>query len=85
MRLIDADALLDKFYQERPTITDVDDYYYLVEQAPTIDAIPAVLCEDCKHFEFDKLYANHACLMCGETVRCDDYCSQSVRKEETHE
>ena len=40
MRLIDADALLGKFYQERPTITDVDDYYYLVEDAPTIDAEP---------------------------------------------
>ena len=63
-RLIDADALLDKFYQERPTITDVDDYYYLVEDAPTIDAEPV------KHGRWDYysdstfLRAHYRCSNC---------------------
>ena len=82
MRLIDADALLNKFYQEQPAITDVDDYYYLVEDAPTIDAEPVLRCENCEHFEIDQHYGNHTCWRTGEDTRRDDYCSRGKRKEE---
>ena len=38
MRLIDADALLEELESAWETITDVDDFYYFVKNANTIDA-----------------------------------------------
>jgi len=46
MRLIDADALkedLTRFYANEVTARD------LIDEQPTIDAVPVVRCKDCKH------------------------------------
>lgn len=40
IRLIDKDALLEAMEQEWSTITDIDDFYYLVKNFHTIDMGP---------------------------------------------
>ena len=47
MRLIDADALIDAL-----GISDEDFVFKeILEDEPTIDAVPVVRCKDCKHFK----------------------------------
>lgn len=54
MRLIDADALVDEAYQ--PGAYGYVDAFQ-IENAPTIDAVPVIRCDNCKHFrEFDEDY-----------------------------
>ena len=53
MRLIDADALLQKRNQVKdfwhsPELYVIGQGY--VMDAPTIDAVPVVRCENCKHY-----------------------------------
>ena len=83
MKLIDKDALIDKYQRE----IGVDLYRYNVIQdlvdAPTVDAVPVIRCKDCKYYSgFDCHMWNHR----GENTRLlvyeDDYCSNAVRKEE---
>lgn len=64
MRLIDADAVSRPIYAEEDNITGswmtynemdayndgIDTTYREVENAPTIDAVPVVRCEDCVHY-----------------------------------
>ena len=40
--LISREALLDTLAREWPTITDVDDYYYFVKDAPAVNAVEVV-------------------------------------------
>lgn len=50
MRLIDADALFEhKVYAETPTISGDFVPGFVIDRAPTIDAVPVVRCKDC-HF-----------------------------------
>lgn len=50
MRLIDADALIDEL-----GISDEDIIFEgMLEDAPTIDAMPVVRCKDCKWYVRDK-------------------------------
>lgn len=51
MRLIDSDALIKKM----PTEMDMQELYlpihfkeWLIDEAPTIDAVPVVRCKDCR-------------------------------------
>lgn len=45
MRLIDADALIDAL-----DISDEDIIFKeMLEDAPTIDAVPVIRCKDCRH------------------------------------
>jgi hypothetical protein len=51
MRLIDADALIQKRNHAKAYAQDM----YVIGQgyvmdAPTIDAVPVVRCKDCKHY-----------------------------------
>ena len=63
MRLVDADALKERYYQKMkdllmPTRTvDLSDNAIsllcgssLIIDAPTVDAVPVVRCKDCKYF-----------------------------------
>ena len=51
MRLINADALIDKYQSE----CSVDVFRYEViedlRNAPTVDAVPVIRCKDCKHWD----------------------------------
>ena len=76
MRLIDADALREQ----------CDDPFWCVwlsdiDHAPTIDAVPVVRCEDCKHGEKeDGLYYCH---YTGETWNDGNfYCAGAERKDD---
>lgn len=58
MRLIDADAYKALHYKKCPGDCGVcglvygkdDDICGLIDQAPTIDAVPVVRCKDCEYF-----------------------------------
>lgn len=47
MRLIDADALKQKFKAERGGLWAM----YVVDSMPTVDAVIPVRCKDCKYWE----------------------------------
>lgn len=54
MRLIDADAL-----DYALGASDEDIYFHhMLEDAPTIDAIPVVRCQDCKYYEIKDYWGN---------------------------
>lgn len=72
MRLIDADALEDKFGCSDADILAKEE----IRDAPTIDAVPVVRCKDCAH-----LYGAR-CAVCGLLPRKpDDFCSYGERKD----
>ena len=72
MRLIDADKLpLDIMPED-------------IDNAPTIDAVPAVRCRECVH-NHPEFVGNETqwCELCRTTVNPDDFCSRGQRKIET--
>lgn len=88
-RLIDAHDLIESFLN---TDADVCAEYYdygcdwgfslksiinLIQNAPTVDAVPVVRCKDCVFW--DKL----DCYMI-ESTRPDDFCSRGIRKDDRH-
>ena len=97
MRLIDADALLERLNDE-PWENNVDrDEIALpiVNAAPTIDAVPVVYCKDCKYADaerknaIEKRYAD-SILFCRNSNLCNDeplamwpvdFCSYGMAKE----
>ena len=76
MRLIDADALLEKYNK-----TTVWDSWVEINIAPTIDAVPVVRCKDCIDYE-PELGTNLGwCPVCSFVRWDDDFCSYGERKE----
>jgi len=89
MRLIDADNLKNVMIEtleaikENPKMDNQEAHIIsafhtvglMVDDAPTVDAVPVVRCKDCKHSEY--LWGKIYCTMIGE----DDYCSHGERKE----
>lgn len=76
MRLIDADALVNKWkngFYRRLVETLMDD-------APTIDAVPVVRCKDCRRLVFSDFYGECGMGYLG-IVNPWDYCSHGRRKE----
>ena len=67
MRLIDADRLNKPIYAEEDNITGsgmsydeicgynggIDIAWNKIDQAPTIDAVPVVRCQDCEYFRLN--------------------------------
>ena len=52
MRPIDADALFEhKVYAETPTISGDFVPGFVIDRAPTIDAVPVIRCKDCAHWK----------------------------------
>lgn len=96
-RLIDADALsvkvLDASYWDNQ---DEDVIWNLVQDAPTIDAVPVVRCKDCKHrtVTSDGMVCECALptkrmqdyYIYGSTilarVEADDFCSRGERRSD---
>lgn len=93
MRMIDADALKSKvqaqeWKRDPAVMLALDWIYMLINEQPTIDAVPVVRCRECK---------SHGTLKSGElfcgkiktgiygyyhAVKADDYCSYGERKED---
>ena len=72
MRLIDADALKECVI--KPSMYDINkrDVIDLIDEQPTINAVPVVLCKDCIHavditnWRYAKCFGDHAkqCMRC---------------------
>lgn len=80
MRLIDADALIDML-----GVSDTDiEIQELLNEAPTIDAVPVIRCKDCRFYKTH--YWNEEFRLCdfGMPPREDGFCSWAWtgRKEE---
>ena len=98
MRLIDADALIEKFdekvdMKERlidertaerfATFCALSD---AAEQMPTVDAVPVIRCKDCTFGHYIDYGHMHCLHPCGLTTNMsDDFCSYAERKEKNNE
>lgn len=94
MRLIDADALMEKYDK-----TTVWDSWVEINTAPTIDAVPVVRCRECKYWNEDAEWCREfsffitpsgepcspAESMNWRSFQADDFCSYGVRKETERE
>ncbi len=83
MRLIDADALLDKLNEE--SIEYRADINNAIVHAPTVDAVPVVRCEVCKNgFKIgNDLLCSHLSGLCGlnVVVNNNEFCSYGERSK----
>ena len=83
-RLIDADKLIVKLYQDQPMdwtgsdaevqeFIDWELFRNMVINAPTVDAVPVVRCKDCKYFKTR---------LCENEDNHDDwFCADGERKD----
>ena len=82
MRLIDADTLFEhKVYAETPIISGDFVPGFVIDRAPTIDAVPVVRCKDCKYAHS----GNGIWYWCGTDERkrpSSFYCSAGRKKDE---
>ena len=83
-RLIDADALIS--YMDECSKESRFRVYYgyaksFIDDAPTIDAVPVVRCQDCKYHENTNVTGFEHCCLLSQTVRYNDFCSSGKRKE----
>lgn len=82
MRLIDADKLVDALYDnEFATLCPVDEVSGVIDEAPTVDAVPVVRCKDCIYTR--KLYGRLVCkygTCSGCILREDFFCSYGERR-----
>lgn len=78
MRLIDADKIRNKLKQKEinPATIFINEVLIgLLDDAPTIDAVPVVRCEDCRFFKGDGLECHW-----GMFAYEEDYCSHGERR-----
>lgn len=89
VRLIDADALKEHF-KEYTLHSDIQvslDRYALkvIEEEPTVDAVPVIRCKDCKHCMIFSMFTDKWYVCCrnekGVDVEAEDFCSKAERKE----
>lgn len=91
MRLIDADALYEKFKNgENDTEQEKDLNQlgrYLVRHAPSVDAAPVVRCKGCEFWKNDGVHIYGMCTNpnVGSVKLDTDFCSYSERKDDSHE
>lgn len=97
MRLIDADALIDKTNESKNHNphpqgmirvnhrNEHDHFLRMILEAPTVDAVPVVRCENCKHCLLDLSgREGHLCMykrksLLNARVKRDDFCSWGER------
>ena len=95
MRLIDGDALIEKFNEkvdmaecliDARTAERFATFCALadaVDEMPTVDAVEVVRCWQCKHYEIHKPKVLENCERNGYIIpmKPDDFCSYGERKE----
>ena len=94
MRLIDADALIEKFNEkvnmaecliDARTAERFATFCALadaVKEMPTVDAVPVIRCKDCTFGHYIDHGHMHCLHPCGLTTNMsDDFCSYAERKE----
>ena len=94
MRLIDADALIKILEFNSWNIDEWELPHEhvsagllanaldreIVEEAPTVDAVPVIRCRDCKYWRKTKKQCGYTYLL--PQFEADEYCSRAERKEE---
>ena len=94
MRLIDADrtkAVMERtledlklFFQSREQRAHLISAFYtvgdIVDNAPTIDAVPVVRCKDCKYMK-DCIGGMIQCVIHHTWFKPDHYCAYGEREE----
>ena len=84
MRLIDADALKEHIKRYTSVFAKYDwrEICEMLNDAPTVDAVEVVRCEDCKRFEDEDGDGDCWCY-CHNDITCrDGYCSWGERRED---
>lgn len=80
MRFIDADALHDSINKETYRHTYIEQIHSIIDNAPTVDAEPAVHCKDCKWYN-----NQHLCIQLSRfgsiEPLADFYCAFGERRE----
>lgn len=87
MRLIDADALIERtkysFYDNEKVRIDTVTGTFLAECcSPTIDAVEVVRCKDCAEYR-PWLFGDRICGLLGSyygNTKPDDYCSKGRKR-----
>ena len=92
MRLIDADELRKDVLELPDCPNGYSDTFdksliiALVDEAPTVDAVPVVRCKDCRWYKTDYSWNGKEYRFCefGHDIfrKADDFCSRAERKEE---
>ena len=80
MRLIDADALIEKLDASDESII----FEEILEDAPTIDAVPVVRCKDCVSFHYSGMGGDDGITYCAKGIEMHptDFCSYGERKDD---
>ena len=93
MRLIDADALIDR-WRKNLNITEKDtgavfvgygQIPALINNMPTIDAVPVVRCKDCKYNPKAARRPIYCFGWCWYQEEKDGYCSEGKRRDDGKE
>ena len=81
MRLIDADALKEHVKKYTSVFAKYDwrEICEMLNDAPTVDAVPVVRCKDCFHF-WDGVCKAHIDVI---YVDDNDFCSMGERKDDS--
>ena len=89
MRTIDVDALKDFINRQlamtanTAVVMNAKDFFEnIVDNAPTIDAVPVVRCKDCKHWGMHKSLNVPWCFELHIDKSEDGYCDSGERREE---
>ena len=84
-RLIDADRALEIVFDQgvaHPIAYHLTNYATLIlREAPTVDAVEVVRCQDCKHHDDTSIPEYKHCFVNARTVQSDDFCSFGERKD----
>ena len=84
MILIDADRAMEIVRNQgiaHPNAYHLTNYAMLIlREAPTVDAVPVVRCQECKYHEDTDVTGFKHCYLIGKTVRYNDFCSYGKRK-----
>ena len=94
MRLIDAEALgigvaNETIFKEREYTHGWNAAIKIIDNAPTIDAVPVVRCKDCKYYRYGKYFTGvkfcqrlpYYAAEGGLNTADDGFCSCGERKE----
>ena len=91
MKLIDADTLKENICEHVYPLADyfnTTDYGMfwtggiekMIDEQPTIDAVPVVRCKDCEYYCYEEL--GHRCVYDQYVETGEEFCSWAKRKEE---
>lgn len=86
-RLIDANALVDKLYDnEFATLCPLDEVCGVIDSVETVDAVEVVRCKDCLwSYRVDCREPRYACrnicrFGCSQWLDSNDFCSYGERR-----